>query len=156
MGGLTVAVVGVLVASFVFDGDGSEAEDRAQVGAPSATPGGSASATPPVGDAAGAGAGAGAAPGAEETTAADASDPVAIAKKLLDEARACVSSGDACAAVVSHPDVLTRLPADGPVRLVDDYGGMVVMGVGEPAVFVVLEQRGDAWIIRDVPPPPGG
>lgn len=173
MAAVTTAVLG----AFVFTMAGGGADGAARVGAgtsghesvapftdgvaPTAGAASGAQASSDASGASGGVVGSDAPTSSEDPAAADApavdddpatsEDPVIAATALLAQARTCAATGDPCASVVSSAAVLSAIPPDGPVELIDDYGGMAVIGVGEAPVSVLLERIDGRWRIRDVP-----
>lgn len=79
------------------------------------------------------------------------SEPAEIAADLLKRVADCRAADDECAGIVADREVLRRVPAPGPLMLVDDYGGIAVLRAerADGDVLVVIEQRDDRWRVRD-------
>lgn len=58
-----------------------------------------------------------------------------------------------CADVLLDQELAGLVPAAGTIRLIDDYGGIAVFSVTVPEaapITVVIEKRGEQWLIREV------
>ncbi|MGF3052449.1 hypothetical protein ACQUSY_00525 [Microbacterium sp. YY-03] len=94
------------------------------------------------------------APPAPATIVAKEGQPeiTAVATALLIAVASCEGE-PTCAGLLSDATSAALVPHAGVVELIDDYGGIAVFSVTPPdasAVTVVIENRGDQWLIREV------
>lgn len=92
-------------------------------------------------------------PAATALVAADGQPELTeVAATLFSGAVVC-EAAQSCGAFFADVALVGMIPASGVVELIDDYGGVAVFAVTPPEakpLTVVIEKRGDNWMIREV------